>query len=339
MRRTLLSRFQGGFLGAALGEILATQWADCSSNIRTDAKAEVNSGETELNIADSLVPNWGRLAIAQMRYMTSSPSAFFDPPAGPAKLSTSSAGLAIALLPLAFFYHEDINLFHRQVQQRLEQWQVPSEVGRGAIVMGHAISLILREQFQPLTLIPQLLASPPLPEMLNLALIDSLAQVQEWLVETSIASQFSAHRLSWADLPFSASVSPRPVFLETIPIALALYAFLSTPEDFRLSLLRVAQFSGQPSGAYRLTCSLTAALSGAHNGRGSLPQDWRRLLRDDLKRRSPLSLLWDVRSESELLEYVDEFISAWSGIHNPMRQSLRSRTPLAVTIPRIIRPI
>lgn len=248
----------------------------------------------------------------------------------------SLAGLAIALLPLAFFYHEDPHLLNRQVQQRLDQWQMPREAGMGAIAIGHAISLILRERFQPLDFIPQILAE--LPD--SAALIAPLTQVQNWLVEASIASQFSAHRLFGVNsLPVSISVSPTLVSLETISIALALYAFLSTPEDFRLSLLRVAQFPSQNACVHRLTCSLTAALSGAHNGRGGIPQDWRRLLRDDLERRSPLSLSWDVRSESELLECVNRFVSAWSGMHNPVHHNLCSSFPVAVSIPRIIRPI
>lgn len=250
----------------------------------------------------------------------------------------SLAGLAIALLPLAFFYHEDTDLLNRQVQQRLDQWQMPWEAGMGAIAIGHAISLILREQFQPLDLIPQILAE--LPD--SAELMAPLTQVQSWLVEASIASQFSVHRLSWVNsLPVSTSVFPTLVSLETTPIALALYAFLSTPEDFRLSLLRIAQFPSQNACAHSLTCSLTAALSGAHNGRGGLPQDWRRLLRDDagrhdLEGRSPLSLAWDVRSENELLECVNKFVSAWSGIHNPVRHNLCSSLPRAVSIPRII---
>ncbi|MBW4661846.1 MAG: ADP-ribosylglycohydrolase family protein [Drouetiella hepatica Uher 2000/2452] len=355
MRHTLSSRFQGGFLGAAIGEILAARLAAHPSEAR--AWAEIGFGGSlgapEPLASEPLASHWGKWTIDQMCRLTRSPSAFSEPPTKP---PMSLAGLAIALLPLAFFYHEDSHLLNRQVQRRLDQWQMPREAGMGAIAIGYAISLILREQVQPLDLIPQILAEMPD----SAALTDTLTQVQSWLVEASIASQFSAHRLFGVNsLPVSISVSPTLVSLETIPIALALYAFLSTPEDFRLSLLRVAQFPSQNACVHRLTCSLTAALSGAHNGRGGLPQDWRRLLRDDLsrdnlardnlardnlvrdnlERRSPLSLSWDVRSESELLECVNRFVSAWSGMHNPVRHNLYSNPPVAVSIPRIIRPI
>jgi hypothetical protein len=325
MRYTLSRRFQGGFLGVAIGEILAAYLAAHPSGAQT--WFELNLGDLPSLIAESSVPSWGKWGIEQMRQLTGYSSEL----AKPFSQSLVSAGLAITLMPLAFFYHEDGDLFERQVQQRLAQWQLPTELGIGTILVGQAIGLILREQLQPLELIPQLLANVPLAPKYT-ALIEQLTQVQEWLIKESSASLFSTHRLA-----FAPSLSTTPVSLETIPIALSLYAFLSTPEDFRLSLLRVAQIPAVTSSR-SLVCSLTAAFSGTHNGKGGLPQDWRKALYGR-EGRSPLSLLWDVKSEHELLQCIDRFISSWSGMHNPTEHNLRSEIPTAVALPRIIRPV
>ncbi|MBI4780356.1 MAG: ADP-ribosylglycohydrolase family protein [Oscillatoriophycideae cyanobacterium NC_groundwater_1537_Pr4_S-0.65um_50_18] len=338
MRYTLLSRFQGSFLGAALGEVFAADRD--ASDLQSSAR-----------------PSWGKVAIAQMDALTNGHASPSPELTQQLPQPISAAGVAIALLPLALFYHEDAEQFSQQAQQRLVQWQLPIETGMGGLVLGQSIGVILREQCQPLELIPRLLASldqHPQPSVLA----RQLTQVQEWLTEDAIASRFSVHKL-FAD----AIANPRELALmETAPIALALYAFLSTPEAFSLSLLRVAQlFHGFDThglnshhlGIWPLAACLTGALSGAYNGRAGLPQDWRNRLRSEpeppdsknpasehlvLENRSYLTLLWEVESETELLEYVHRFIAAWSGMHNPIQHSLPPKTLVTLAAPQIIRP-
>ncbi|HEY9631070.1 MAG TPA: ADP-ribosylglycohydrolase family protein [Coleofasciculaceae cyanobacterium] len=336
MRYTLLSRFQGCFLGAALGEVFAAD---------RDA----------LNIQSSARPSWGRVAIAQMAALTNGHHSQSAELTHQLPRPISAAGVAIALLPLALFYHEEVEQFNQQAQQLLVQWQLPIETGMGGIVLGQAIGLILRERCQPLNFIPHLLAGLDLHTQPSL-LAKQLAQVQEWLTEDAIASRFSVHK-RFAEAVFD----PKEIALvETAAIALALYAFLSTPEAFSLSLLRVAQLShglntheSNQLTTWLLTACLTGALSGAYNGKAGLPQDWRNRLRAEpessdsknlasehpiSENRSYLTLLWEVESETKLLEYVHRFIAAWSGMHNPIQHSLPPKALVTSASPQIIRP-
>ena len=101
-----------------------------------------------------------------------------------------------------------------------------------------------------------------------------------------------------------------------IPIALAFYCFLNTPEDLRLSVVRAARcgIAGQ------LTCALTGALSGAYNGAAAIPVEWRQLSlavasRSLAEGQEPS--VWGTGSELKLVELANNLFAVWAGVYNP----------------------
>jgi ADP-ribosylglycohydrolase len=221
------------------------------------------------------------------------------------------------------FHHEDLTSLKQQIQ--LTVGQVPSpETVLGAIVVNYAIGLALQHRLHPIRLIPQLLADLQLHQ-LHPGLAEQLTQVQKGLVEQAVEASTDKKGLSMG------------AAIESDPIALPFHAFLSTPESFRLSLLRAAQLASPLVSAYALT--LTGALSGAYNGKAVLPPDWRKALRSVPEKHSPLSPLWDVTSEAELLQCTQSLLAVWSGIYHSTQYFPNFSRLTVVGIPRKIRDL
>jgi ADP-ribosylglycohydrolase len=235
------------------------------------------------------------------------------------------AGLAIATLPFALFYHEDLHLLRQQIHLIVAQKTVvqahPPEAELGATVVHCAIALAVQNRLQPSQLIPQLLADLQLSQF-HPALAEQLTQVQK-----SLVGQTAETLTDEILLPFH--------LRQLSPIPLAFFAFLSTPENFRLSLLRAAQLSS--AAAHACTLTLTGALSGAYNGKSVLPPDWRTALRSTPENRSPLSRLWDVESEDELLQYAKSLFSLWSGMYHSTQYFSNLSRLTVVGAPRTLR--
>ncbi|NJR65798.1 MAG: hypothetical protein HC772_11470 [Leptolyngbyaceae cyanobacterium CRU_2_3] len=331
MRHTPLSHFQGSLLGAAMGNILGV---NCSNRPASDPQkpwTEVTYwGFQPVEVERSLP--WGTVVMGRMhRLIQSQLSGWEELPV--AEISSASQpnltfpqkqdaelGLAVTTLPLAWFYHEDANGLRWQIQHIADQEQQSLEAELGAIVVSYAIALAIRNRLQPGSLIPQLLSDLQI-NPLDSVLAEHLTQIQHEL-------------FGQAEQDLTRQSLSSSIWSELSPIAVAFYAFLSTPENCRLSLLRVAHLPCHSEYAY----ALTGALSGAYNGKAVLPPDWRRALRSVPENRSPLSLLWDVKSEVELLECAQHLFAAWSGMYNPMQCLQYSDRSAIVVAPRSIRP-
>ncbi|HEY9642872.1 MAG TPA: ADP-ribosylglycohydrolase family protein [Coleofasciculaceae cyanobacterium] len=336
MRYTPLSRFQGTVLGAAMGNILGVNCGDRPGSATPKFWSEVTHWGFQpiLNQPPPHGATWGKVAVEQMRHLIQGqllqdqplkaeravPDLSFQSEPVALQNQELSEGLAIATLPLALFYHEDLNLLKQQIHLTVAQGH-PPEAELGAIVVNYAIALALQNRLQPNRLIPQLLAELQLRQD-HPVLAEQLTQVHQ-----ELAGQAAVALTDALSVPFCLK--------EVSPIALAFYAFLSTSENFRLSLLRAAQLSS-PS-AYASTLTLTGALSGAYNGKAVLPPDWRKALRSVPENRSPLSLLWDVKSEAELLHYAQALLAVWSGMYDSTQYLQHSNRLTVVGTPRAIR--
>jgi hypothetical protein len=94
-------------------------------------------------------------------------------------------------------------------------------------------------------------------------------------------------------------------------IAIACWAFLSTPNHPHLSLLQAFRVSHQDS----LTCLLTGALSGSYNGLSYLPQCWRRQLAAP-ETATCLQYYWHMNGEVEVLMIADWLLAIWAGLYS-----------------------
>ncbi|KAM3096848.1 ADP-ribosylglycohydrolase family protein [Phormidesmis sp. 146-12] len=270
MQYGLLTRFQATLVGAILGEA----WA---------MGTIVGQLTTQPFPMQSLTHHY----LEQLLRHKFNLEAFDQPLSG----TDVTAKMAIALLPVGLFFHEDPLRLWQNLERAIASVENPKIDPRGVFVVECAIAEILQERLDPLTLIPQLLVTLETLDKSKSPLVEQLQQVQTLLTQPAgLDAALKLGRSKGA-------------------IALALYCFLSTPEDFRLSLLRAAR-SHQPA-----VCALTAALSGAYNGLSGMMIEWRMAI-----------------DATETLSQAGRLLSHWSGVYNPM-DSLTS----AVAAPQVIR--
>lgn len=339
MRDTLLSQFRGAFLGALIGESIGTSqlnqrpsgaWHKAEhSRLQPVPAASQSHCHSRLMFAQTEVLLQAVLgASTPVRQRVEASVQSEVQPSNAMSSPTQMAALAIATIPIALFYHDQPATLHQALQAALQPVAVSSESLFGVTVVGQTLSLLLREQQVPQQLIPQLIADLDLPDS---PLVHQLRQVQTWIEQPVELTAISR----WVKVLTATS----PETLDSLPIALGLYSFLSTPEDFRLSLSRLAQlFVDQLTpGAEQavLACTLAGTVSGLYNGWIGIPLTWRQLLW-----RSPVSKFtqrWGSVSESDLLQYADQLLAAWSGVAHPTDWEQQPQFTSITAAPRVIR--
>jgi ADP-ribosylglycohydrolase len=186
-------------------------------------------------------------------------------------LAVTALGLT---LPLGLYYHDQPTQLEQQIQTTLAAIAAP-ELAPAVVAVNQAIACILQERCRPTELIPALLADQQLPSPLSQALL------QAQRLQTEYAG---------LDQAISAFSDTEPV---AAAIALGFYIYLSTPTDFRLTLLRAVQTSPDA----QLTAIVAGALSGAENGWAAIPIGWQ------LPTQHPQAIL----------SLADRLLAAWSG--------------------------
>lgn len=267
-------------------------------------------------LADAAIspPDWSQIAIDLLQTLTRTHQ-WHAPGVTVNRLSAVSvsqrqvSGVAIATLPLALYFHDDLPR-----QQHLLQ-QVSTDLGLDAVsqtwLLGFAyvIAQAVKGQLEPDRLIPQTLA------YLRLHTPDpaSLETVSTTLTAIATA-QADAHSFT----------KRLPTALEPVPaIAIALTCFLQTPTDFRLALARATRWSlAQPQCQDAATLpSLTGALVGADATVAGLPPST--LLAVPLEPLVPA-----------LIALADELLASWSGVYTGGAIA----QPLPVAAPWVMRP-
>ncbi|PPS44770.1 ADP-ribosylglycohydrolase family protein [Chroococcidiopsis sp. TS-821] len=289
MRYSLCSRFRGTLLGAAVGGMLAQTNNPASTKDTQPNAADFTWERLATQVAQSLIEQ-GKLSYPANQIRTS-----------------HSVKVIIATLPIALFYHENEARLQAHLQQFVA-WQNDPELVAGVLAVGYTIASSLRETSiaNLIGRIIQLVAAP------QLQLTQQLIQIQSLLKQrASLAKAISV--LGQEDLSSA--------------IALSLFCYLSTPEDFSLSVKRATLVSQQSPFS-----SIVGALSGAHNGSANIPLPWRLALSRDRQ----LLGTWGVQSEAELLRLCDALVAAWSGAYNTTIDD--SIQIAAIAAPRVIRP-
>jgi len=222
----------------------------------------------------------------------------------PVKTETATVSeIAIVTLPVALFFHDHFPTLQEKLTLVTTHWRSTDEVPLETWVMGYAIAQALTEKLAPANLIPQILTSL---DQGKSPLIEQLIQVQT-LVEQRASLNTAITQLC------------RHTDATEMPIALAFYCFLSTPEDFRLSVIRAARTGYQP----QTTTALTGILSGVYNSLIGIPLTWR--------------LALNSKDRSELLHLASCLLAAWSGVYSPAM--IQEEFPqAAIAAPRVIQP-
>jgi hypothetical protein len=222
----------------------------------------------------------------------------------------------IAALPMILFFHEDPGKLRQALKQNEAIGLYPE-----TLAIACAVSRCLTEQMRPDTLLTEVIYSLE-QSAIELAtpantLIAQLTQVDALLKQRASLPQVTTELLR--SNPTNAN--PTNAGYATIP--LAFYCFLSTPNDFYLSLLRAAQVAIPNS----FLCALSAVLSAACNSSAAIPLAWK------LACSAPTYLLpWGIASPA-LTQLATHLFALWSGAYNPT-----TLPASAIAAPGVIRP-
>jgi len=282
----LSKRFQGALLGAMLG-CDAERWPRPASPVSCGAEF---SGVESRDRSDSEPRNWQASVVALTESLIQTQR--FDvarcrqiwqteaQKSGGVRAPTP-AEAAVLALPAILFFHEDMAERRRQLQRLAELWPDSDRDEREAtmLAMGGAVAEILGTPADTGRVLPSLLETLSPQTLLR----RQLERVHVGLTESATLAEME-NRLPAA---------------EDSALALGLYCFLSTPLDPDLTLRRAARVRWQP----RLTATLGAILSGAHNGLSGIPAVGR-LARDG-----------DTHiDEGTLLKLAKALADTWAGI-------------------------
>ncbi|MDM9581490.1 MULTISPECIES: ADP-ribosylglycohydrolase family protein [unclassified Nostoc] len=284
MRYSPISRFKGTLLGALLGGSLAPSGKVHFENYLDLGRMAVLGIQSLIALGRLDLDDW-----IERQQEESAHSAATD---------DISIRIIIATLPVTLFFHENPIKLRQNLLRVLKIWEDDPVVRDGTLAVGYAIALALNEKLDPLTLIPQTISfigeTPT-------SIPKKLLRVQNLLKQGVGLSTVQAEFAKEEKLSNT--------------IAMAFYCFLSTLEDFRLTVLQAThndnpQVQDATLLSSQATGAITGALSGAYNGTGGIPVNWQVLL---LRSNSPV---WGLTSFSQMLELTDAFVGVWSGVYN-----------------------
>ncbi len=291
MRYSLLNRFQGCVIGAELGKAYTSirfqQVAGWSQAQLLGIKSLVGKGQFDLD-------DWNRLLSSEFIDLGS--------------INDPSRGELLGLsLPIALFYHENEIKLQKNLLSIAEIWLDDVELRDGLLVLGYTIAQSLQEKLSSRTLIPQVIA------FMNSdgSTAQKLLQVKTLLEQGSGLE--TVNQLFSQDTQLSSAV------------ALAMYYFLSTLEDFRLSILRAARTSIHP-----VTPTIVGALAGAYNSTVGIPASMRVVL-------SRHTALETQKTDLvQMLESVNNLLATWSGMYDQTPANVLGSVT-AIAAPNVIR--
>lgn len=293
----LLNQYRGALLGAALGSVLGgntqaqsppdwrqvERWGFGASTPQAQA---TRLGKTIVDVAEGLF-------LQPRRSVVLPPAILADPSA-----------LAIATLPLALYTHDHSD----QWRSHLQRLDAPASSLAVALIFGEILSQAMHADQPPHTLIESAIAA----QDLILIAPDLTTALQRVHLAASLDSLAIARQTLSADTP-----------ADYLPLCLALYCVLSTPQHSAIALLRAARISASP-----LTSALAGALCGARNGSSSLPTTWHVQARQS----GSLAALWGV-SESTLDSLATGLFAGWAGVYVPTLQDGKLPHPGWVVAP------
>lgn len=221
----------------------------------------------------------------------------------------SGSEAAVGAFPLALFFHDNFNALQQLGANQPEQ---VAPVWDGVLVMAMAIAQILTQNSELDQLIPNLLQQLPTAS----ALTAKLEQVQT-LLRQKASLETAVRQLTQTPRPQQRALADFDPQNWTA-LALGFYGFLSTPEDYSVTVLRSLQTRYQPE----ITAAISGALSGAYQGLIAIPVKWRLELQDHSIlpsnhpeiENNPAKLH---PTQGELLQLAQNLFALWSGVYRP----------------------
>jgi ADP-ribosylglycohydrolase len=219
----------------------------------------------------------------------------------------------VAMLPLMLFFHEDRVKLREILINVSHGWELDWETCSSAVAIGYIISRSISESFNPRTILAQLL-----DETINLhpLVFQELRTIDRLLERAS-----SLHQVTQ-----QLTIDSPSIVTSTI---LAIYCFLSTPEDFSVATRRADRLADRS----QLICALTGMLAGVHNSLAGIP----------------LNGYLATQERTQWLLAAENLLTAWAGVYHehrlnrsisllPASSTPTITHPLAVAAPSVIQP-
>jgi ADP-ribosylglycohydrolase len=377
MLYSLRDRFRGALLGAAIGELWGDIYTQAAANpssqsIEQTINQMMNAPQPPTIASLGLEARWGKWAIQQLHRLVQLPESELDEWGDPglsspglpsvvsrqqsentAQIQASlAAGFAIATLPIALFYHDDLRRLPSQIEQAIAAYHQPHPSAleastMGAVVMGYTLALALHEKLSADDLIARLLTDLEIGDR-HPDFAQHLIQLQHWLNQNLTLMAVQAESQRTGSMLLERSNISSSLRSDLTPLVIALYGFLSTPHDFNVTVLRTARLQRsipvqpiqtQPIREQRvqIACCLAGAVSGIYNSIAGIPEHWRSLLDVGSPLSERLAKRWQVSSVTDLCQQADLLFAAWSGVHQPSIFA-KSPFPLVAARPDLIRP-
>ena len=274
--RDLVDKFPGGILGSVLGDILA-------NNFQTQIHSNSLSDSIKLS-------SWTQMSLESLNLLSKDNLGKIDWFAAyssflPAKFNgeIGCSELAVASLPIVLFFHDQPNVLREYLSEIATLSQEPNCFAK-LWIWSYGISLVLQGNIEIKELISMLLS---LKEAEKTSLGKQLETIQKLLCEQASLKQVEG------------KLGAKEEF-NSLAMAQALYCFLSTPEQFYLSVSRSMQMKSQP----QLTATLTGAIAGIYNSWFGIPIDWR--LNPQLSK---------VNAEYQVSKQVEQVVNNWLGVY------------------------
>lgn len=293
MRYPLIDRFRGALLGALIGEFLSLNNARELTNYIWWEELIVSSGQSLIELGRFDIEHWGTQV--RKKWHNCDPS------------NSIVTAAVIATLPVMLFFHENTVKLRNNLLTTLDIWGNDPEVRDAVLAVSHVVARSLNDNVCWQTLIPQTIdfvGDTPTKLPQNLLQIDRL-----------ISNAASGGKIDTeSNLELSAITA----------IELALYYFISSPEDFRLCMLR----------AHRHPCLgvgiISGILSGTYNSRSGISVNWQ-IGQSNLKI-TPSSLT----NCSQMLELADALVTMWSGVYELNSYPSKFKDELTIAAPNVI---
>jgi hypothetical protein len=204
-------------------------------------------------------------------------------------------GHSIAITPIAMYLHDDVPLLQTTLSTIGDRYRLDRITVDSLLFLGTAIAYLLSEQATPETLVPKVLESLPTSDN---RLTDQLRLIQECSIREYPSYGIEGTQPSTiSDLIATIARRQQPFIL---PVAMATYCFLCTPNNYKLAVQRSAQIPRQPF----VTLAMTGILLGTHNGLTTIPASW---------------YAEGMRGADQLLQSAERLLSTWSGVYQPGR--------------------
>ncbi len=284
---SLLHRFRGAWAGALIGEALAHRVALSGHDRHHHRYQRLSLDQWSASQAVAMT-----IAEALLQAPISQEQDRQHP-------HQDSGLTSVVMLPIVLLYGDDSS----SLMPALQQWELCTGIAlTDQEIVAHTLGLLLHDRCTPSQLLIHLADA-------------SIAALGEQPQVLSILRGLLQRGASLTTAQDAVTGLP----LATQSYALALYCFLSTPDDSRLCLERAMRCTGQP-----IVATIAGMFAGAFNGMLGMPIEWRD--------QSAFSHLEPVSTMATRL------FARWCGVYDGRSLPPVDYDAIAIAVPGVIRP-